>query len=167
MFIYSVRASTLKFFAAMLAGVAALVALIVFIPTVEDRAAEPVGSDVTVKYDGVKTNEDRINFLAQFGWETEKAPSDERQVTIPSEFDEVFAGYNEIQKAQGLDLGRYAKCEATRYTYVVTNCDEWDGLVYAHLLVYRDTVIGGDISSADSAGFMHGFEKPAARDGQR
>ena len=149
----------------MLTGIAALVALIILIPTADERA-EPVGNEVTVKYDGVKTNEDRINFLSGFGWQVEAAPSEEKTVTIPSEFDEVYTGYNEIQKSQGLDLGRYAKCEVTEYTYVVTNYPGWDGLVYAHLLVYRDTVIGGDVSSADVNGFSHGFEKPAAQSGQ-
>ena len=163
MFIYSVRASTLKFFAAMLVGIGALVALIVFIPTVETPEATPaaVESASDIKYDGVKTNEDRIAFLSQFGWTVEASPCDEKTVTIPSEFDEVFAGYNEIQKRQGLDLSRYTKCEVTRFTYVVTNYPDWDGLVYANIYVYKNTVVAGDICSADVTGFVHGFAAPA------
>ncbi|MBQ7161689.1 MAG: DUF4830 domain-containing protein [Clostridia bacterium] len=165
MFIYSVRASTLKFFAAMLTGIAALVALIIFIPTVEKDTAEPVGTEMTIKYDGVKTNEDRLAFLAQFGWQVEETPAEEKTVTIPSEFDTVFTGYNEMQKNQGLDLAPYAKCEVTQYTYVVKNYTDWDGLVYANMLVYKDTVIGGDVTSADMHGFSHGFAKPEKKDG--
>ena len=161
MFIYSVRASTLKFFAAMLTGVAALVALILIIPTAE-RDAEQVGTEVAVKYDGIKTNEDRIAFLAQFGWQVEETPAEEKTVTIPSEFDAVFTGYNEIQKSQGLDLSRYTKCEVTEYTYIVKNYDGWDGTVYANIFVYRGTVIAGDVTSADQNGFTHGFERPAS-----
>ena len=159
MFIYSVRASTLKFFAAMLTGVVALVALIIFIPDAS-REAEPVGNEISVKYDGIETNEDRIGFLAQFGWEVDETPAGEKQVTIPSDFDEVFAGHNEMQKNQGLDLSRSSKCEVTQYTYTVKNYPDWDGTVYATLLVYKDTVIGGDVTSADIAGFSHGFAKP-------
>ena len=166
MFIYSVRASTLKFFAAMLAGVAALVALILIVPTAESGEAEPVGTEAAIKYDGVKTNEDRIAFLAQFGWQVEETPTEEKTVTIPSEFDEVFTGYNEIQKNQGLDLSRYAKCEMTEFTYTVTNYPGWDGTVYANLFVYRGTVVAGDITSADINGFTHGFEKPAVEGGE-
>lgn len=165
MFIYSVRASTLKFFAAMLTGIAALVALIIFIPNNESGSVEQVGNEVTVKYDGIETNDDRINFLSQFGWQVEESPVEEKNVTIPSEFDTVFAGYNEIQKSQGLDLSRYSKCEVTEYTYVVKNYSDWDGLVYANIFVYRGSVIAGDITSADMNGFTHGFEKPASSQG--
>jgi len=145
----------------MLFGIAALVAVIMLIPEANAgvSAALSEAADSTV-YDNVATNDDRIAFLAQFGWEVESSECEEQTVTIPEEFDAVFTGYNEIQKAQGLDLSRYAKCEMTRYTYVVTNYDGYDGLVYANLLIYRDTVVAGDISSADVSGFVHGFAKP-------
>ena len=161
MFIYSVRASTLKFFGAMLLGIAALVVVMLFIPAVENPAAPVAAAEAPdgVKYDNVGTNEERIAFLGQFGWQVEAKPSEEQKVTIPSEFDDVFTGYNELQKSQGLDLSDYSKCEADKYTYVVTNYPDYDGLVFANLLVYRGTVIGGDISSADPDGFVHGFEK--------
>ena len=44
-------------------------------------------------------------------------------------------------------------------TYVVTNYEGYSGLVYANLLIYRNRVIGGDVCSADTSGFIHGFEK--------
>lgn len=160
MFIYSVRATTIKFFGVMLVGIAALVALILFIPTVEAPGAE-VSAPGSVVYDNVKTNEDRIEFLGQFGWEVEGEPCEEQRVTIPSEFDGVFTGYNDIQKAQGLDLSTYSKCEMDRYTYVVTNYEGYSGLVYANLLVYKGRVVAGDICSADVNGFVHGFERKA------
>lgn len=159
MFIYSVRATTIKFFGVMLVGIAALVALILFIPTVEEAPGTEVSAPESVVYDNIKTNEDRINFLAQFGWTVESEPCEEQKVTIPSEFDSVFTGYNDIQKAQGLDLSTYAKREMNRYTYVVTNYEGYSGLVYANLLVYKDRVVAGDICSSDVDGFVHGFEK--------
>ena len=161
MFIYSVRASTIKFFGIMLLGIAALVAVVTLIP-VSDAGVSPAAAAApdAVAYDNVKTNDQRIAFLSQFGWEVESKPCEEKKVTIPEEFDTVFTGYNDIQKAQGLDLSRYAKQEVTRYTYVVTNYPDYDGLVYANLLVCGDTVVGGDVSSADVAGFVHGFARP-------
>jgi len=165
MFIYSVRASTLKFFAAMLTGVVALVMLIILIPTVETPDAEPVAAETAdgrrIKYDGVRSNDDRVAFLAQFGWTVEPEPCEQQEVTIPDEFDAVFTGYNEIQKRQGLDLSRYAKCDMTRYTYVVTNYPDYGGTVYANMLIYKNTVVAGDISSADVNGFVHGFDAPS------
>ena len=160
MFIYSVRASTVKFFAAMLTGIVALVALIVFLPPAEEVSpAKTVAAEGGVKYDGVKTNEDRINFLSQFGWTVEGQPCEEQTVTIPTEFDSVFTGYNEIQKRQGLDLSPYAGKEAQKFVYVVTNYDGWDGLVYATVFIRDDTVIAGDVASADVSGFLHGLGK--------
>ena len=65
-------------------------------------------------YNKVKSEEDRQSFLAQFGWEVSSAPTETREVTIPSEFDKVFAAYNELQKEQGFDLSKYRKKTATR-----------------------------------------------------
>ena len=36
---------------------------------------------------------------------------------------------------------------------------EYEGKVFANVLVYRGKVVGGDICSADVSGFVHGFEK--------
>ena len=158
MFIYSVRASTIKFFGIMLLGVAALIVTITLIPA-SDAGVAAAAQASDISYGNAGTNDGRIAFLAQFGWETESAPCEEKQVAIPKDFAGVFAGYNDIQKAQGLDLSPYAGQELTRCTYVVTNYPGYDGLVYANLLISRDTVVGGDISSADVAGFVHGFAK--------
>ena len=96
-----------------------------------------------------------MKFLAQFGWEVEETPIDECNVKIPKNFDKIMTTYNEIQKQQGLDLTKYQKKSATRYTYKVTNYKDYDGTVYANIIVYRNKVIAGDICSADANGFMH------------
>lgn len=160
MFIYSLRASTLKFIGIVGVALIALVALIVFIPS--DRPAAPSSAltqTVSYRYEKIKTPEDRVEFLKQFGWEVKSEPIEETKVTIPAEFDKVFAGYNEIQKNQGLDLSRYKNKEVMRYTYEVTNYPDYDGRVLANVLVYRNRVIGGDICTSDVHGFIHGFEK--------
>lgn len=162
MFVYSVRASTLKFFGAVVLSCAVLIALIVFIPRYQaSESTFNVGK--TVSFENVKTNEDRIAFLSQFGWTVEEEPLEEQIVTIPDKFNKVFRGYNDIQKKQGLDLEKYKRKEVTRYTYTVTNYPDYNGTVYANLLVYRNTVIGGDICSADISGFAHGFEGSKSR----
>ena len=73
---------------------------------------------------------------------------------MPESFDRIMLGYNEIQKAQGLDLSGYAKKRITRYTYEMDGYDGYEGTVYVNLLVYRSRVIGCDISSADPEGFV-------------
>ena len=108
---------------------------------------------------GIRSNEDRIAFLAQFGWTVEGEPLESTTVTVPQEFDKVFAAYNELQRAQGLDLTHYSGKTVERYTYKVTNYEGHEGTVLANLLISRGRVIGGDICSAEHEGFVHGFQK--------
>ena len=161
MFVYSLRASTIKLVGVVCVALTVLITLIAFVPTyaVSSQTSAEVGEGGEYSYDKVKTGEDVVKFLSQFGWEVEASPTEVKTVTIPAEFDKVFATYNEMQKAQGLNLSKYKNKEVTRYTFAVTNYDGYDGTVYANVLVYRNRVIGGDICSADISGFVHGFEK--------
>ncbi len=155
MFIRTVRAWRIKLFL-MLALSAALVAVLILCIPVQAVTAVSA-SDGSKVYTGVRSNEDRVGFLKRFGWEVETEPSETVNVTVPEVFDDIFEGYNKLQNGQGLDLSRYRRKTVTRYTYTVTNYPDYDGVVYATLLVYRGRVIGGDICSAEADGFIHGF----------
>lgn len=161
MFVYSLRASTLKFFAVICVALTALITMITFIPGYDtgELGYITTGTQKEINYDKIKTNEDRVNFLSQFGWQVKSEPVESAEITIPEEFDKVFTGYNEIQKRQGLDLSRYKNKNVMRYTYEITNYNGEDGKVYANVIVYRNKVIGGDVCSANVNGFIHGFEK--------
>jgi hypothetical protein len=161
MFVYSLRASTLKFFAVVCVALTALITMITFIPSYDggELGYITTGKQEKINYDKIKTEEDRVGFLSQFGWSVKGAPVEVAEITVPSEFDKIFTGYNEIQKRQGLDLSKYKNKTVTRYTYEISNYDGAEGKVYANILVYRNKVIGGDICSADTNGFIHGFEK--------
>ena len=159
MFIYSLRASTLKFFGVTTAALVALVTLLFFIPaSPRTTAVSNVEVVQTVRYDKIKTAEDRLEFLRSFGWEVEPTPVEEVEVTIPAEFDKTFQSYNELQKSQGFDLTKYHKKQVTRYTYKVTNYPDYTGDVYASILISRHRVIAADICSADSNGFIRGLD---------
>ena len=159
MFIYSMRAGTIRFFGVVCLALLTLVALIAFVPELQPVSAESGENAEVIRYDSVKSNEDRLAFLAQFGWEVEKTPTESTTVAIPAEFDKVFAEYNELQRRQGLDLSSYASRTVERYTYTVKNYEGYDGKVEANLLIYRGRVIGGDICAASATGFIHGFSK--------
>ncbi len=162
MFVYSLRASTLKFFAVVCVALTALITMITFIPGYDggELGYITTGNQKEINYDKIRNDEDRANFLAQFGWKVNTTPVESVEITIPEEFDKIFTGYNEIQKRQGLDLSKYKKKNVMRYTYEITNYDGEAGKVYANVIVYRNKVIGGDICSAQVDGFIHGFEKP-------
>ena len=162
MYIYSLRASTLKFFAVVCVALVMLITLITFIPEYDGVTVSASNMQVSesYKFDRIKTNEDRVNFLFQFGWQVKNEPVSNEEITIPASFDKIFVGYNEIQKGQGLDLSKYKNKEVMRYTYEITNYPNYSGTVYATILVYRNKIIGGDVCSADVKGFIHGFVAP-------
>ncbi len=161
MFVYTLRANSLRFFSVVGIALIVLVSLIVFIPTSDAATTAAIREqNESVRFDRIRNNDDRIAFLAQFGWEVEATPLEEVTLTIPSEFDRVLDTYNEIQKQQGLDLSRYRGKTVERYTYLVTNYPGTEGRVLANVIVSKKRVIGGDICSTDLQGFIHGFRRP-------
>ncbi|MBQ9773366.1 MAG: DUF4830 domain-containing protein [Clostridia bacterium] len=160
MFVYSVRANTIKLVAVICVALTVLITLIAFVPTYTGSLdSEDAAGEVEYRYDKIKSEEDVVDFLKQFGWEVDALPVETKTVTIPSEFDKVYAAYNELQKEQGLNLAKYKGKDVTRYTFAVKNYTGYTGTVYANVLVYRNRVVGGDVCSADVSGFVHGFEK--------
>ncbi|MBE6559881.1 MAG: DUF4830 domain-containing protein [Ruminococcaceae bacterium] len=161
MFVYTLRANTLKFFSVIGIALIALITLIVFVPKYETATTSTILAEKEkINFDKVKSNEDRIAFLAQYGWETSDTPSEEVTLTIPTEFDKIMKTYNELQKQQGLDLTKYKGKTVSRYTYEITNYPGVSGKVLANIVVYKNRVIGGDICSTDVNGFIHGFAAP-------
>ena len=64
------------------------------------------------------------------------------EVCVPETFDNVYLGYNEMQKEQGLNLAKYKGKTVTRYTYKVENYPDYEGTVYLSLLVYKNKYTG-------------------------
>ena len=156
MFVTALRANTLKLIGITLLSFMVVAAPVIFVPSYESTAASS-----GINYDKVYSNSDRVEFISKFGWQVSQTPIEEVEVSIPSEFDTVYLGYNDIQKAQGLNLAKYKGKEVVRYTYEITNYEGYEGTVYVNLLVYRNKIVGGDVCSADASGFIHGFEKEA------
>ncbi len=157
MFVYSIKASGLKFAGIVALCVAAIVTLVAFIP--EYQPAAIYVKDEKISFSKIKTNEDRVSFLAQFGWEVDEKAIETEQVTVPDEFDKVYESYNTLQKKQGLDLSGYKRRDVMRYTYKITNYPDYGKDVYANIIVYKNKVIAGDVCSADVNGFIHGLSR--------
>ena len=106
------------------------------------------------------TNDARVQFLTDLGWEVTPSPTESAEVKIPKSSDEVFDRYNALQKSQGYDLGKYAGKTVMRYVYQINNFPDAKEPVYATLLVYKDRIIGGDITDTTPGGKVQGFSKP-------
>ena len=118
------------------------------------------GGDATPTAAGAVTNNDaRVKFLEGFGWQISASPTESSQVRIPSEQTQVFERYNALQKSQGYDLSKFAGKAVMRYVYKITNYPGATDPVYATLLVYKDQVIGGDVTNTAANGVVQGFKK--------
>lgn len=106
----------------------------------------------TVSVEKMDSNEARVKFLADLGWEAAAAPAESMQVRIPTESTEVFERYNRLQKSRGYDLSEYAGKTVMRYVYQITNYPGSTEPVYATLLIYKDRIIGGDITDTAPGG---------------
>ena len=150
MFIYSVRGTTVK-----LLGVIAmaLVLLFVFASVGEESVLSSVGGS-TVNYGGINTNADRVAFIEGRGIKVNPEAKIEESFAVPDSFDRIIAGYNEIQKSQGLDLSDYKGKRVTHYAYEATDY-EYDGTVYVNIYIHKNRIIACDVSAMDSS-----FVKP-------
>ena len=106
----------------------------------------------------VSGNDARVEFLKGFGWEVAASPTESGQVKIPEQPSDVFDRYNQLQKSQGYDLTQYAGKTAMRYVYKVTNYPGATDPVYATVLVYKNQIIGGDITDTSATGVVQGFQ---------
>ena len=105
-------------------------------------------------------NDGRVKFLQDFGWNVTTSPVESGRVRIPEEASEVFDRYNILQKGQGYDLSKYAGKTVMRYVYKINNYPGATEPVYATLLVYKNQIIGGDVTDTAAKGHIRGFKMP-------
>lgn len=109
---------------------------------------------------GVKTAEDRVDYLIAWGWEVAPEPVSTEELLIPQAFDESYADYLTLQREQGFDLEKYAGKRVKRYTYAISNYPTGEQGIVLNLLLYKNTVVGGEVISPTLDGFLHGLAKP-------
>ena len=119
------------------------------------------GSDTqTTSAPALTGNDARVKFLKDFGWEIENSPVESSQVRIPEQVTEVFDRYNQLQKSQGYDLSKLAGKNAMRYVYKISNYPGATDPVYATVLVYKQQIVGGDVTDTSAKGKVQGFKMP-------
>lgn len=153
MFVLTAKISKPKIIAAGVL-ILAIIVLIVLLATGGGKTSNaPIGA----------SNDERVAYLATFGWSVNATPAEAQKVKIPSTSDNrVFARYNELQLSQGFDLTDYSGKEVMRYVYEILNYPDASAPVYATILVSDGCIIGGDITNSAPDGVIHGFRKPTA-----
>ena len=152
MLIMTTKVDKRKLFLAAAAIIAAIAALVLL---GGGEASQPTAAMTTAP--AADTNDARVKFLTDLGWEVTASPAESTEVRIPKSSDQVFDRYNELQKSQGFDLSRYAGKKVMRYVYKINNYPSAQEPVYATLLVYKDKIIGGDITDTTPGGKVQGF----------
>lgn len=153
MFVYSVKTKHLKVF--LLVGFVLFTAVSLFILSNESQETSS-NNDMFLM---AETHEERMKFVSQFGWQVDEEPVQVKEIIIPTEADEVYTAYNDIQRSQGFDLTEFAGERAKCWTYTVKNYEGYENqeCIQINILVYDGKVIGGDVCSVELDGFMHGF----------
>ncbi len=155
MFVYSVKTKQLKVL--LLVSFVLFTAVSLFILSRESQ--ETVSNNEIIL--SAETHDERMKFISQFGWEVDEEPVQVKEVIIPTEADDVYNAYNDIQRSQSFDLTEYAGERAKCWTYTVKNYEGYENqeCIHINMLVYDGKVIGGDVCSVELDGFMHGFSR--------
>lgn len=122
-----------------------------------------LGGDVSASESSakdIKTNENRVAYLESYGWTVKEAPIAVEELQIPAQFDDTYTDYLKLQTDQGFDLTQYCGKQVMRYTYEITNYPTGETGVQVALLIYKNTVIGGEVLSTKQNGFVHGLDMP-------
>lgn len=159
MFVLSVKSSSVK---AALLGTLIVVCAVAGV-YVAGRSVETAVETAKsgIDYSAADASQ-RLAFLSQFGWDVQPDPVEVREVIIPAEFDAAYEKYNAMQKEHGLDLSKYCGKRAKRWTYEIKNYPGYENsdMVQVNIFVLDGRVIGGDICSLETNGFMQSFLYP-------
>lgn len=118
------------------------------------KAKQEADSD---KFFAMAGNAERVEFLNRQGYIVKPDPVRREDVTVPSEFNDTYKSYVEMQQAQGLDLAEHKGDKATLFSYAVLNYPEYSENVFADLLVADNKLIACQLRYDDEE---NGFVKP-------
>lgn len=110
----------------------------------------------------LNSNDGRVKFLEDLGWQVTTTPVESSQVRIPEAGSQVFTRYNQLQLSQGYDLSQFAGKKVMRYVYKINNFPGATEPVYATLLIYKNQVIGGDVTDSAPGGQIRALKMSEA-----
>ena len=127
------------------ASVAVAVVCIISMISVQSSLPDTATCDELGCYSLKCDKDDELcTFLEQFGLLPVKI-ADNCEVVIPTEFNQTYEQYNELQKEIGLDLEKFKGKSVQKVTYELKNSKT----KYAVLLIYKGKVIGGHLTNGE------------------
>ena len=108
----------------------------------------------------VSDNEDRVSYLAGWGWDVDPSAVETLDLVLPEALSDSYGSYNELQAENGMDLTAYCGKRVKRYTYTVLNYPDQAEGIQANLYLFDDTVVAGDILSTGAEGFISSLHYP-------
>ena len=153
MLIWTARVSRKKAALAVVAAGIIMGALILFLGR---PAEEPAG-------ELLESNEARIGYLADLGWQVAAEPVETLQFLLPERLEEPYLSYNVLQRSQGFDLAECCGKQVSRYTYAVTNYPQRQEGVQVNLYVCEGMPVAGDVCCSGENGFRNPLAYPEGK----
>ncbi|MBQ6815658.1 MAG: DUF4830 domain-containing protein [Clostridia bacterium] len=125
-----------------------LIVVLLFVILVEFLSCES-GAGVIPGAD----NNSRINFIKSLGVTVSEEVFEQKEITIPQQFNKVYENYNNTQIKAGFNLKNHLGKNAVLYRYVVNSPKELNN-AFVNIIVLDGEIIGGDISSVELDGYM-------------
>lgn len=146
------KAKPKTIFGIILSVTGVIVILLTFVSNHSGKAEQTSAAPISCA-----TPEQRSDYLSSLGWEFEK--ESEKQITIPSTFNQVYTDYNAVQKEQGFDLEAFKGRQATLYTYNILNYKGNKNII-VDLIVADGVLIGADLCDPSAEnGFLKALIK--------
>ena len=143
------------------AGVLAAAVVLCAAAAAVTLAGRQAQASAMVSPKGIRSEEDRVAYLQEWGWQISPQATLVEELELPKEFGPEYSQYLELQTGQGFDLSKYAGKRVRRYTYEILNYPTGETGAIAHLLICKNTVIGGE----DMGGsFLHGLALPELKE---
>lgn len=148
--VMTIKAKPKTIFGIILALTGVIVVLLSFVGNHNGESKE------TMATISCQTKQERMAYISSQGYKCGNN-EEQKEITIPQQFNDVYEKYNQIQKNQGFDLEKYKGKTATVFTYGITNYKSNDNVI-ANLIVCDGILIGADLcdTSVDN-GFLIGL----------
>lgn len=154
MFVFSFKASKVKLIAIVCVCAIAAIGILSLLP--EAGYSLNVNKlDISKQLEkiDVKKADGRLRYLSALGYNVKSEPVSSTSDKLPKVFDAVTERYNNLQRAQGFDLEKYAGKKLSGYTYEVSSLPDGTKLgndtYLATLIVYKSKVVAADLCCPD------------------